>query len=79
MLEPATSDREHFADYLPRESWFLLVEPSELEEEGRHYLERLERPQDLHGVSDGARGGLSFPVGHGGGRGRGFAGNRPAT
>ncbi|MEX0977545.1 MAG: transcription-repair coupling factor [Pirellulales bacterium] len=45
------SDRAHFAGYLPEGSWFYLVEPAELEEEGRRYLERLERPQDVHGVA----------------------------
>ena len=42
---PATG---HLADYLPPQSWFLLVEPEQLQEAGRHYLERLERPQEMH-------------------------------
>ncbi len=41
----------HFADYLPPRSWFLLVEPAELEEEGRRYLNRVERPQDYFSTS----------------------------
>jgi transcription-repair coupling factor (superfamily II helicase) len=44
-------DREHFAGYLPIGSWFFLVEPADVEEEGRRYLERLERPQDAHGLN----------------------------
>ncbi len=44
-------DREHFAGYLPEGSWFYLVEPADVEEEGRRFLERLDRPQDAHGVS----------------------------
>jgi transcription-repair coupling factor (superfamily II helicase) len=44
-------DREHFANYLPEGAWFYLVEPADVEEEGRRYLERLERPQDVHGVA----------------------------
>ena len=36
----------HLADYLPPRSWFLLMEPGDLESEGRQYLERLDRPQD---------------------------------
>ncbi|MEX0675692.1 MAG: transcription-repair coupling factor [Pirellulales bacterium] len=44
-------DGEHFAGYLPTSAWFYLVEPVDLEEEGRRYLERLERPQDVHGVA----------------------------
>ncbi len=45
------ADREHFAGYLPEGAWFYLVEPVDLEEEGRRYLERLDRPQDVHGVA----------------------------
>jgi transcription-repair coupling factor (superfamily II helicase) len=47
----APAVRGHLADYLPGASWFLLVEPSDLQDEGRHYLERVERPQDLHHVA----------------------------
>jgi transcription-repair coupling factor (superfamily II helicase) len=50
-LDPSNNDREHFTGYLPAGSWFALVEPADLEEEGRHFLERLERPQDAHGIS----------------------------
>jgi transcription-repair coupling factor (superfamily II helicase) len=51
MVGPATADREHLTSYLPPETWFLLVEPGELADEGRQYLGRLDRPQDLHGVN----------------------------
>jgi transcription-repair coupling factor (superfamily II helicase) len=50
-LDRSETDREHFAGYLPADSWFFLIEPADIEEEGRRYLERLERPQDCHGVS----------------------------
>lgn len=50
MLEPTASDRAHFASYLPPESWFLLIEPNELQEEGKFYLERMDRPQAFHAV-----------------------------
>jgi transcription-repair coupling factor (superfamily II helicase) len=33
--------RGHVADYLPPGSWTMLVEPGELEEQGRFYLERV--------------------------------------
>lgn len=51
----------HLADYLPAQSWFFLVEPEELHEEGRHYLERLERPQEMHSVSAVLEQVLRFP------------------
>ncbi|HEY1784653.1 MAG TPA: CarD family transcriptional regulator, partial [Pirellulales bacterium] len=49
-LPPSGDDREHFANYLPPKSWFALVEPTDIEEEGRHFLERLENPADAHSV-----------------------------
>ncbi len=51
----------HLADYLPPRSWFLLIEPGELESEGRQYLERLERPQGFHSVADVIRRAVQFP------------------
>ncbi len=54
-------DREHLAGYLPANTWFYLVEPADLEEEGRRYLERLERPQDVHSVTTTMRQITRFP------------------
>lgn len=51
LLVRAGDDREHFAGYLPADAWFYLIEPSDLEEEGRRYLERVDRPQNFHSVS----------------------------
>jgi transcription-repair coupling factor (superfamily II helicase) len=39
-------DLVHFCDYAPAGSWFVLIEPAELAEQGRHYLKRLD---DLRG------------------------------
>jgi transcription-repair coupling factor (superfamily II helicase) len=50
MLEPSESDRAHLTAYLPPTCWFLLVEPNEIEEEGKFYLERMDRPQAFHAV-----------------------------
>ena len=59
---PANADcMAHLADYLPPQSWFLLVEPGELESEGRQYLERMERPQGFHDVADVIRRAVQFP------------------
>ena len=41
MVGSAVAGRAHLADYLPPRSWFLLLEPMELEQHGRQYLERL--------------------------------------
>ncbi|MEA1951957.1 MAG: CarD family transcriptional regulator, partial [Planctomycetota bacterium] len=48
MLDPNGRHEAHLADYLPSKTWFLLIEPGDLEEEGRQYLERQESPQDIH-------------------------------
>ena len=55
------SEPAHLADYLPPRSWFLLVEPGELESEGRQYLERLDRRQGLHSFADVIRQAVKFP------------------
>ncbi len=50
MLEPTASDRAHFTAYVPPETWFLLIEPNDLAEEGKFYLDRMDRPQAFHSV-----------------------------
>jgi len=37
----------HLCDYLPTHSWTVLVEPDELDEQGKHYLERV---ADIRGL-----------------------------
>lgn len=61
MLEPGLRDRAHLADFLPPQTWFLLLEPAELETQGRHYLQRLDRPQDFHDVASTMQRVLRFP------------------
>lgn len=51
MLKSNFEGREHFTNYLPPDSWFVLVEPSELEEEGKRFLHRVEKPQDHFSVN----------------------------
>ncbi|MCH8840177.1 MAG: transcription-repair coupling factor [Planctomycetes bacterium] len=51
LLQPNRTNRTHFASYLPAESWFLLVEPNQLQEEGRFYHQRLEHPEDFFATS----------------------------
>jgi transcription-repair coupling factor (superfamily II helicase) len=41
----------HLTEYLPEESWILLVEPERISEEGRNYLARVEKPADFHSVA----------------------------
>src|SRR5207247_3529146 len=37
----------HLCDYLPTKTWTVLVEPDDLLEQGKHYLERV---ADIHGL-----------------------------
>ena len=50
LLAPTASDRAHFTAYLPAGTWFMLIEPNELAEEGKFYLERMDKPQAFHAV-----------------------------
>jgi transcription-repair coupling factor (superfamily II helicase) len=52
VLRRSSAHRDHLASFLPPESWLLVVEPAELQEEARHYRQRTERPQDLHDTDD---------------------------
>jgi transcription-repair coupling factor (superfamily II helicase) len=61
VMPQGTEDREHFANYLPEGSWFYVIEPADVEEEGRRFLERLERPQDAHSVPTTLRQITRFP------------------
>jgi len=61
VLDPNCRQGGHLADYLPPESWFLLVEPERSQQEGHNYLQRLDRSQDLHGVGAVMRRVLRFP------------------
>jgi len=61
MLDPNADHRAHLAEFLPPQSWFMLVEPEQLQEEGRNYLGRLERPQEMHGMPGTMERVLRFP------------------
>lgn len=53
--------RSHLAEYLPDGSWFLLIEPSDLQDEGRQYIQRSGRAAVLHGVSEVLQQVVRFP------------------
>ena len=36
VLDPRVAEREHFTAYLPPNAWFLLVEPGQIDDEGRN-------------------------------------------
>jgi transcription-repair coupling factor (superfamily II helicase) len=61
VLAPAADYRGRLTDFLPQGSWFLLVEPDEIEDEGRRYLERMDRPEQAHHVREVLAEVLRFP------------------
>ncbi|MGD9128369.1 MAG: transcription-repair coupling factor, partial [Planctomycetia bacterium] len=61
MLDPNGRYRAQLAEHLPDTTWFLLIEPTELEDEGRNYLRRLDEPGEMHHVSTVMRKVLEFP------------------
>jgi len=52
VLGPAAGDGGHLAEYLPAESWLLLLEPEQLEAESARLLERTERPGDYFSLAE---------------------------
>lgn len=58
------ADRGHFCDYLAPESWIALLEPGELHEQGKLYLERMEDPVGLFSLDGVFQQLLRFPSVH---------------
>jgi len=49
VLEEHVECHDHLASYLPPLSWFLLIEPAEIQDQAKHYLERTTTKVQLHG------------------------------
>ena len=62
VLTPSTDDNELFTSFLPKETWILILEPRQVEDEGRRFLGRLERPENCHGVSSVLQALMQFPT-----------------
>jgi len=52
LLDTGPTDTEHLASHLPEGSWFLLIEPRELQDEGVHFLNLHESREQLHSLPD---------------------------
>jgi len=61
MLSSSEVGQEFFTNYLPKNSWFLLLEPGEIDQEGKHYLTRVERPAEYHAVGETMKQVYRFP------------------
>jgi transcription-repair coupling factor (superfamily II helicase) len=55
------SDTGHFFDYLPQGAWVALVEPDDLHEQGKHYLERVSDIAGLFSIPGVFQQVLRFP------------------
>ncbi len=55
------SPRGHLTDYLAAASWIVLAEPDDLDEAGKHYLERVTDPVGLFSVPGVLQQVLRFP------------------
>jgi transcription-repair coupling factor (superfamily II helicase) len=56
--------RGHLVDFLPGKTWTLLVEPGELDEQGKHYLERVPDVSGLFSVQAVFKHLVNFPSIH---------------
>src|SRR5262249_720296 len=54
----------HLSEYLPKDSWVVLVEPEELREQGRHFLERIADGRGLFSLDGTFQQLLHFPSVH---------------
>ncbi|MGC4001708.1 MAG: hypothetical protein QM811_00520 [Pirellulales bacterium] len=61
LIHPYRTDRGFLSEYLPADSWVVLIEPAEINEEVRFYLQRVERPQDFHEWDDVQQRLFQFP------------------
>jgi transcription-repair coupling factor (superfamily II helicase) len=50
VVDPNLWYSDQFIAHLPPQSWVLAIEPSDLKDEGKNYLQRLEEPQHMHTV-----------------------------
>jgi transcription-repair coupling factor (superfamily II helicase) len=56
-----TTDNGHLCDYLPADAWTVLVEPDELQEQGKHFLERIADVRGLFSVQGVLKQLVRFP------------------
>ena len=52
---------EHFSSYLPEDSLFVLIEPTQIQSEAKHFLTRVEDPKKHHSIADVFKKLIQFP------------------
>src|SRR5260370_11673560 len=55
------NDNGHLCEHLPPDAWTVLVEPDDLQDQGKHYLDRLARPMGQFTVAGAFQQLLRFP------------------
>jgi transcription-repair coupling factor (superfamily II helicase) len=60
----AAPDSGHLFDYLPADAWILLLEPDDLHEQGKHYLERVTNVEGLFSIPGVFQQAVRFPTIH---------------
>ena len=58
---PSTADSGHAFDYLPGDAWIVLAEPDDIQEKGKHYLERVSDVRGLFSIPSVFQQVLRFP------------------
>ncbi len=48
VVEDSVESRAQLTEFLPKQCWFLLLEPAEIKDQAKNFLERSEKPQELH-------------------------------
>ena len=69
----------HLCDYLPADAWTVLVEPEDLHEQGKHYLERVADARGLFSVAGRLPAAAALPERHALGPAAARRSRRPAT
>ncbi|MBP90405.1 MAG: transcription-repair coupling factor [Planctomycetaceae bacterium] len=62
VLQPTASRDDYLTDFLSENTWFVLFEPEQIEERGKHYLSRLEHVDDYHSITSVLREIGKFPT-----------------
>jgi transcription-repair coupling factor (superfamily II helicase) len=58
---PHSADTGHFCEHLSPDAWTALVEPDDLQDQGKHYLDRIAQPRGLFSVTGAFQQLLRFP------------------
>ena len=61
VLDPGAQYRESFVSHVPQGTWFFLIEPAEIDDAGRHWLDRHDQPERFNTTADVLKAIYKFP------------------